>query len=230
MKLKQGNVHKTYIFRDKVIQFLNPNFSVPHRRKVEKIIQLIRENGVLCPRILYQNKKKRVLEYLEGKFLDRFTVKQEKKAAKFLRKIHCILKQGKGITFFQPVRDFLQGEDIIWGDTKADNILWRNGEPVGIVDYDTITKGSFFYDVCMAMLMWPDRWSVKRAIGIAKAYGIQDKKISDIFRMYLLVKIKEISTHSVGLGYFSHRSRKYYQNRIKELNKIYEKSSNWRSV
>lgn len=230
-KLSGGLVHKTYFDGKHVIQFLNPKFPVPNKNTTNKLINVLRCHGILAADILYQDRSKRILEYLCGDFYEKFTEKQCLKAIKFVKRLHEALTEIKATSTFKPIHDFNpEGTDTIYGDVKASNIEWKKGEPVGIVDYDTISKGDKLYDVFFAILLWQKTFQMTVAKKILKEYGNIPPNVSDLFRKFILIKIKEISTQSLGLGYFIPKSKKYYQKRISELNDIYEKSLNWRSI
>jgi hypothetical protein len=47
MKSKFGNVNNTYILKDEVVQELNPRFSVPSMEVTNKLIGLVRKNGII---------------------------------------------------------------------------------------------------------------------------------------------------------------------------------------
>ena len=43
---------------------------------------------------------------------------------------------------------------IIHGDLFRDNILWENGEPVALLDFESACDGSWVYDLMVTVLAW----------------------------------------------------------------------------
>lgn len=233
----KGNVHKTRIYKDRVEQTLNHKFKVSLMNETNRLNLFLKNNNIETAQILKQTKDKRILERLKGDFYDSFNRIQRKKAIMFLKKLHNILEKydkRKATNQFYLVSQFQKYDELVWGDTKASNFLWRNGNPVGIVDYDTVSLGSVWYDVFMALITWGKNISHKEMNALIALYlGIRDASQLNWeteFRRFVLLKIKEISTNAFGLGYFVPRSRAYYKDRIKRLNNFYEKSFNRRSV
>lgn len=231
-----GNVHKTIVHTTTVRQILNPKFKIAPIEKVNDLNRFLKDNGIETAQVLRQTKGKRILERLNGDFYNMFTKIQRKKAMLFLRKLHDVLDRygkRKPINQFYLVSEFSSGDELIWGDTKASNLLWRNGELVGIVDYDTVSLGSVWYDVFMALATWGVNSHKEMEELICLYLGCKD--VSNVgwegfFRKFILLKIKEITTNAFGLGYFIPKSRDYYKKRIKELNSLYEKSFNRRGI
>lgn len=240
MKTKQGNVHKTYIRTNDVIQKLNSIFIVPKKEDVNKIANYLKQAGLEVPIVIKQNRKQRILTKLRGNFYDKFNTELCISGMVFLSRLHKLLKDVEIIRQFKPVSEFSQGMKLrtIWGDTNTSNFLVNinlinKREMVnGIVDYDTISLGSHSYDVFMALVSFPKNHTYKVWDTMLEAYGCEHCKENkkSLLQKYILIKIKEISTHGFGLGYFGSKPKKYYKQRIKELNNLYDKSLVWGSV
>jgi len=225
--LRGGNVHKTYLDSGKIRQILNPNYHIRPKEYTNKIVSLLKENGIVASVVLSQSKTERISEFLEGKFYDNFSEEQCIKAIRLIKKIHIALSSFDGAKE-HPIKDYRYGNDIVFGDVKANNILWRNKEPVGIVDYDTVGTGYKLNDVFFGIILWQKNFNLNTATKILKEYGDYPLDFQELFGKFVLLKIKEISTQAMGLGYFKPKPKKYYINRIKQLNSIYDKSLNWR--
>jgi len=222
----KGNTHKTYIKKKEVIQYLNNQLKVPTKEEINELVDLLRNNGIVAAKIKYQDKKVRVFERLDGEFYRKFTFSQCLKAIKFLKKLHKIIKKTKQIGHFHIVKDFADGNDMIWGDVNASNFLWKNGEIIGIVDYDNVSKGNLWLDVSMAIVNWQKDFNYKKSLRLIKEYGIKGDWVEWI-QKYILLTHKQYSDVSFGLNHIK-KSRNYCFKRIKKLNEQYEKSISWR--
>lgn len=238
-KINGGSVNKTYENNTEIIQLLNQNFHPYPIDFVNTTNSILREYGIVTATVSKQTKKIRIFNKLDGEFYDYLTLSQSLKAAKFLAKLHTALNIAKiePPTNFYLVDEYSTSKNrILWGDLKTNNILWRKNEPVGIVDYDTISKGLLSFDVCTAMLMWQKEFSMLTAKKILEEYMCSIDMFDDMenyeicFKKFLLLKYKQFADEMTGLGYFKKLPFHFYKEKIKKLKKAYEESSNWRSV
>lgn len=237
-KLTGGVVHKTYLGKYKgeevVIQYINPKFKVPSRNKVNNLVKMLKSKNIISANIIYQDKEKRIFEKLNGIFYDNFTTKQAIKALHFMVELQGVLGENEIKCFnqFYLVDDFSgkHKKDIVWGDLKANNILWQKGKPVGIIDYDTISKGKMMFDICTAIATWEKTTTMKFINEVITEYCISKKFLLDSLDRFILVRYKQLVNEMGGLGYFKKQNIKTYQSKIKKLNLLYEKSINWRDV
>lgn len=207
---------------------MNPKLKVPTKNQVNKLVDLLIDNDIIAARVIYQDKKKRILEKLEGDFFRPFSFGQCIKAAKFLKKLHKVLEQAEPIGHFHFVRDFSNGDQMVWGDVNASNFLWRNDEVVGVVDYDSVMRGNIWVDVSMAIVNWQENFDFEQSKQIIAAYDISGNWVEYV-QKYILLCHKQYADVSFGMNHIK-KSRNYCLGRLKKLNKQYEKSIIWRSL
>jgi len=226
MKDISGNTHKTIINGDLIHQTLNAKLRVPSKEQVNKLVDLLRKNNIEAASVIFQDKQTRISERLDGEFNKRFSHKQCLQAIKFLKKLHNVLKEAEPIGSFHMVRDFGDGETMVWGDVNAGNFLWRNNKVVGIVDYDCVMQGNVWVDIAMAVVNWQKTFRYKQSKEIIDAYGIEGDWIEYV-QKYILITHKQYADVSFGLNHIK-KSREYCEKRIINFNKQYEKSIIWR--
>lgn len=226
--MKSGNTHTTRRSGNTVVQSLNPGLVVPTKEQVNKLVDLLRNNGIVAAKVIGQTPTERVLEYLEGEFYRPFTHEQCLKAMVFLRKLHGVLAEAEPIGSFHIVKDYGPGSDMIWGDVNASNFLWRDGEVVGIVDYDCVSRGDVWLDVAMALVNWQEDFEYSKSLELLDAYGIEGDWLEKV-QKYILLTHKQYADVSFGMNHIK-KSRAYCKQRLERLNEQYEKSVVWRSL
>lgn len=219
-----GSVHETFDHGDRISQKLNPNFPVPDLGRVNKLVAILKKAGIEAAFILHQTAEERVMEKIEGSPTTfTYTKEQAVKAARFMARLHKALRLAQPLATFKPVSEFSnKKEQVIWGDLNGGNIIWRDGEPVGVVDYDTASLGDRWYDLASACVLWPEVFSLDYAVSIIQAYQEElpiatsdwDIRLS---HFALLIHKKMVDAY-FGRSHIK-RPREYFEGRLEKLDR-----------
>ena len=74
---------------------------------------------------------------------------------------------------FVPARDPGLPCGIVHGDLFRDNVLWKNGEILALLDFESAFHGPFVYDLCVTIAAWcyGDAFDVTRARAMVEGYS-----------------------------------------------------------
>jgi thiamine kinase-like enzyme len=228
MQIDNGNTNITFITDYGGVKCIGQklafvNFTIPTMEFCNKLSDHLAKQGIITPKVYKQIKEYRIMEFLEGEFKNSFNEEEQVKAVKFLKKLHDVLKD-----FSSPNPSYnlikmmeLPKEQTIWGDTKADNFLWRNGEIVGIVDYDTVCKSDVRFDVAQGVISWQNKFDYDRIMELVQLYGGLDN-MEKVLRYFLLVHHKKFTNHVLFGSYSKSRTQEYWLNRIHQINMAYD--------
>jgi homoserine kinase type II len=74
---------------------------------------------------------------------------------------------------FLPLRDPLLPAGIVHGDLFRDNVLWRNGEIVALLDFESAFHGPLVYDLLVTLAAWcyGDAFMLSRVRAMVEGYA-----------------------------------------------------------
>jgi homoserine kinase type II len=64
---------------------------------------------------------------------------------------------------------------VVHGDLFRDNVLWKDGELLALLDFESAFHGPFLYDLIVTMAAWcyRDAFDLELAKGLAEGYGAE---------------------------------------------------------
>ena len=73
---------------------------------------------------------------------------------------------------FVPARDPSLPSGIVHGDLFRDNVLWKDGEILALLDFESAFHGPFVYDLCVTIAAWcyRDAFDVAQARAMVEGY------------------------------------------------------------
>lgn len=229
LRIAMGSVHETFEDNNRIVQVLNPLFPVPSMEETNALVDHLQKKKIAAAHVLEQTADRRVMTKLPGTFSFHFTLDEAVKAAKFMARLHVAIYDAPVASQFRPVTEFgMQGKHAaqpIWGDLNGGNIVWDKGEPVGVVDYDTVSYGDPWYDLATACVLWPDEFTLDYAKAIVQAYQemmpIATDGVWGHLRSYTLLIHKKLVDAYFGRSHLK-KPKPYLEERIGKLDRIYE--------
>lgn len=73
---------------------------------------------------------------------------------------------------FAPARDPSLPSGVVHGDLFRDNVLWKDGEILALLDFESAFHGPFVYDLCVTIAAWcyRDAFDVPQARAMVEGY------------------------------------------------------------